>query len=233
MSPAASGAAITADADDETLREHLRRRPRLLDELRNQANQAYCALATTPLVVALNIGAAWSVWHRQTVMVERAAGAGDDAARLKQLRIAIEARNLLCGIVDDVPSLGYRGMQALLPIGIAIVDNTRIQPIIEAHPGLRAFFKWRAAAAAVASEGQRRDHEHQATVDAERVARARDGIVRDLVGRLAGRGVVLSATDRGITARPAALLSSAEADIVRQHRAELTALLAPPAELVT
>jgi hypothetical protein len=159
-----------------------------------------------------------------SVMAVQASRAPDQAEILRNMQTAVRFMQELACITE--PTASRLASIFETPPRAPTAEQ---RDIIAGFPALAA---WHARREAQIAEAESRDAddrerarvEHEAA-QAEAAAAERAAIVTGLVRRLAASGITLAATHKGITARPAELLTDGERVLIREHRDALLAVL--------
>lgn len=227
-----------ADAPDDVLLDWYRRNPRLVATIQTEAVQFYTGLARGPFLQALGLDVFWLGVCEETARIARGTAATGavpltiEMEGMKRFRIALDARNVLEAIVRDLSAMVPQEAAALHNASVAAASGRNPREIVRRYPGLAAWQARRDAKAAAAAEFQQEVHRQQGERDRARNAEVKAAAARDLLGRLLGRGLALTVSKTGISARPATLLTAADREAIAAHRDEMAALLSAPAEVV-
>jgi hypothetical protein len=234
---------LKADAADDVLREALRQRADLVESVQAGAVSAHRAIMRAPFASVLGVAEFFDRFTQATNLRRAFPGAfpaqhkAAEDARIAQLRLAIDARDVLLAVLDDVGKISTTealnlGRAAAMASGSPANAVQRVRAVMSAHPGLAALQARRDADLQRLAEAQQLQQDRQRTMaDAQR-AQDRMEAARVLLRRLARGGVSLSSSADGIAARPAGIMTAADIAEVKALRAEMVALLDAPAAMV-
>jgi hypothetical protein len=228
------------DAPEADLLAALRAAPNLLETTQTEASAAFNAIMRFPFTPRLGVADYWGSVAAQSAAVRPKPHAAfpaefraQQAAMVASLRLALDARDLLVAVLNDLRNLSSGEVMRLnqnrdCP-GLA---NQAVHDVMMARPGTAAFQKRRNAELAHRAEQSEQMRARQS--EAARVQREQErrSAACALVRHLAQGGVTLAVDGARVTVRPLSLVQPADRAAIADLRTELLALLSEPAAMV-
>jgi hypothetical protein len=232
---------LSAESSDADLLAAIQRNPGLLGSVHAEASRAQHRITQNGSLSPAELGVSefWAdaSWRYRAALPREQPGMAVDlalwhAASVTALRIILHARDALVGLAADLPLLGHADLMALRGQIQGEHLAVLMAGIAAKAPGLARWQELRRAAAEAAQARQEEQRARQAEGAAADLAAKRTAAALEVLRKLAGEGLRLSAGNGGILVHPSVLLSDAERGSIREYLGELLEMLTPPAELV-